>query len=489
MSDTCHDFQQLMTDALDGRLDAADRARFERLLAESEDRRREWDAYREMRDLLLAIGTESAPADLARTVGDAVRAAEDPIESQPESVSSWSHLRTMGLARAAALVVALIAVAVVLSTEFGLDAAPASREVADVGSEEVTDPKGLASDGVLVDGVTADDERPESEMREGHDFDASVLGRAERRAADKQLGFATPDVMDEALYLLQQNLGRLSLGELESRGVAEFGAVADRRAQERQVDLLRERQKQAEGVLAGEKRRKELGDRKASVAPPKTEQSGRRVLKGKAEAGGGGARERAATGAPPRAALPPALRPPPSTLTSAARGAPGVELAFGAPAPTLVVPTESRVFFVLVGPDALTRTRKLMGSVSGVRELSARPAFEKNGEVAKPSAQSGKARNTKGKTQRSSPTKDNANPAKPGYKIFQVTLPMAEADGLVGRLESQSGLVLRSLGKSVLPGLRAGAEVTWGGPGGAVQKPKGGHTPPMRTIVLVVLER
>ena len=483
MSDTCHDFQQLMTDALDGRLDAADRARFERLLAESEDRRREWDAYREMRDLLLAIGTESAPADLARTVGDAVRAAEDPIESQPESVSSWSHLRTMGLARAAALVVALIAVAVVLSTEFGLDAAPASREVADVGSEEVTDPKGLASDGVLVDGVTADDERPESEMREGHDFDASVLGRAERRAADKQLGFATPDVMDEALYLLQQNLGRLSLGELESRGVAEFGAVADRRAQERQVDLLRERQKQAEGVLAGEKRRKELGDKKASVAPPKTEQSGRRVLKGKAERGGGGARARAATGAPPRAVA--TDTPPPS---SAAGVAPGLALEADALAQTLVPPA-SRLFFVLVGPDALTRTRKLMGSVSGVRELSARPAFEKNGEVAKPSAQSGKARNTKGKTQRSSPTKDNANPAKPGYKIFQVTLPMAEADGLVGRLESQSGLVLRSLGKSVLPGLRAGAEVTWGGPGGAVQKPKGGGIPPMRTIVLVVLER
>ena len=44
MSDTCHDFQQLMTDALDGRLDAADRARFERLIAQSEDRRREWEA-------------------------------------------------------------------------------------------------------------------------------------------------------------------------------------------------------------------------------------------------------------------------------------------------------------------------------------------------------------------------------------------------------------------------------------------------------------
>ena len=58
MSDPCHDFHELMTDALDGRLEAADRDRFERLLAESPDRRREWDAYREMRELLLQVGTE-----------------------------------------------------------------------------------------------------------------------------------------------------------------------------------------------------------------------------------------------------------------------------------------------------------------------------------------------------------------------------------------------------------------------------------------------
>ena len=73
-------------------------------------------------------------------------------------------------------------------------------------------------------------------------------------------------------------------------------------------------------------------------------------------------------------------------------------------------------------------------------------------------------------------------------------LPAAEANVLVGRLESEKGLALRSLGKSLLPGMAMPAPsppsaVARSRPGLENAAPADRGAGPQRTLVLVVLER
>ena len=171
----------------------------------------------------------------------------------------------------------------------------------------------------------------------------------------------------------------------------------------------------------------------------------------------------------------------------------GLAFGKGVSTQTLTVPSEDRVFFALIGPEALARARTVMESVSGVQELRARPAFEANAKGPQASDKAAETRSAGDKTEERSTAKESAVAARPGnlpgYKIFQVTLTMAETNRLVGRLESQSGLVLRSLGKSLLSGAPVKKAPIPRPAGGVVQKPQGGGIPPMRTLVLVVLER
>ena len=472
MSDPCHDFHELMTDALDGRLEAADRDRFERLLAESPDRRREWDAYREMRELLLQVGTERAPGELAGTVAGAVRADDGPGGAGIDSVSAWSHLRKMGWARAAAVAAVFIAVVVTLRSYRALDAAaPVSRQVADGAAPRDTGRGAVFPETLEIGDPSAARDVGEAEIATDEDVLLQDLKALQSRVATLQAEEETRGVVEQALMLFHRNRDRLSLGEMQSRGVVEFGAVADRRVQELQnlgVEVT------ADGV--------------GRQAGPPTE-----------EAVGGVADKRGAPGAPKAAGkrlVAPGNRGGRAAVTPPAAKGPDTPPAVGAPAGnasqarTSPVPSESRVFFALIGSDALGRTRTVLEGVSGVRELPGGVAFKASEKRSQPIVKAGEAQKSAGdKTKERSPAVDRAVPAKSGYRIFQVTLPTREADLLVGRLETQPGLVLRILGESLLSGAPGRGAPSRPRPGGVVQKPQAGGDGPMRTLVLVVLER
>ncbi|MEE2714279.1 MAG: hypothetical protein VX913_16025, partial [Planctomycetota bacterium] len=224
-----------MTDALDGRLEAADRDRFERLLAESPDRRREWDAYREMRELLLQVGTERAPGELAGTVAGAVRADDGPGGAGIDSVSAWSHLRKMGWARAAAVAAVFIAVVVTLRSYRALDAAaPVSRQVADGAAPRDTGRGAVFPETLEIGDPSAARDVGEAEIAADEDALLQGLKALQSRVVTLQAEEETRGVVEQALMLFHRNRDRLSLGEMQSRGVVEFGAVADRRVQELQ---------------------------------------------------------------------------------------------------------------------------------------------------------------------------------------------------------------------------------------------------------------
>ena len=117
-------------------------------------------------------------------------------------------------------------------------------------------------------------------------------------------------------------------------------------------------------------------------------------------------------------------------------------------------------------------------------------AFKASEKRSQPIVKAGEAQEAAGdKTKERSPGVNSAVPAKSGYRIFQVTLPTREADLLVGRLETQPGLVLRILGESLLSGAPGRGTPSRPRPGSVVRKQRDGGTLPMRTLVLVVLER
>jgi len=468
MSDPCHDFHELMTDALDGRLEAADRDRFERLLAESPDRRREWDAYREMRELLLQVGTERAPGELAGTVAGAVRADDGPGGAGIDSVSAWSHLRKMGWARAAAVAAVFIAVVVTLRSYRALDAAaPVSRQVADGAAPRDTGRGAAFPETLEIGDPSAARDVGEAEIATDEDVLLQDLKALQGRVATLQAEEETRGVVEQALMLFHRNRDRLSLGEMQSRGVVEFGAVADRRVQELQ-NL---------GLWVGEAVGGVADKRGAPVA---TTAAGKRLV-APGNRGAGGA---SATRGGRAAATPPAAKGPD---TPPAAGAPAGN---ASQARTSPVPSESRVFFALIGSDALGRTRTVLEGVSGVRELPGGVAFKASEKRSQPIVKAGEAQESAGdKTKERSPAVNRAVPAKSGYRIFQVTLPTREADLLVGRLETQPGLVLRILGESLLSGAPGRGAPSRPRPGSVVRKQRDGGTLPMRTLVLVVLER
>ena len=114
-SPTPRDFNEWMTDAVDDRLSPSERLEFEALLAESDERRAEWDGFRAMREDLRSIGTEAAPAELTERVAVAIRQSGDAGAEPPPS--SWSHLRQLGWVRAAAVIAVFLGVAVMLNEE------------------------------------------------------------------------------------------------------------------------------------------------------------------------------------------------------------------------------------------------------------------------------------------------------------------------------------------------------------------------------------
>ena len=481
MSDPCHDFHELMTDALDGRLEAADRDRFERLLAESPDRRREWDAYREMRELLLQVGTERAPGELAGTVAGAVRADDGPGGAGIDSVSAWSHLRKMGWARAAAVAAVFIAVVVTLRSYRALDAAaPVSRQVADGAAPRDTGRGAAFPETLEIGDPSAARDVGEAEIATDEDVLLQDLKALQSRVATLQAEEETRGVVEQALMLFHRNRDRLSLGEMQSRGVVEFGAVADRRVQELQ-NLGVEVTADWVGRQAGPPTEEAVGgvaDKRGAPGAPKA--AGKRLV-APGNRGAGGA---SATRGGRAAATPPAAKGPD---TPPAAGAPAGN---ASQARTSPVPSESRVFFALIGSDALGRTRTVLEGVSGVRELPGDVAFKASEKRSQPIVKAGEAQESAGdKTKERSPAVNRAVPAKSGYRIFQVTLPTREADLLVGRLETQPGLVLRILGESLLSGAPGRGAPSRPRPGSVVRKQRDGGTLPMRTLVLVVLER
>ena len=108
-SPTPRDFNEWMTDAVDDRLSSSERLEFEALLAESDERRAEWDGFRAMREDLRSIGTEAAPAELTERVAAAIRQSGHAGAEPPPS--SWSHLRQLGWVRAAAVIAVFFGVA------------------------------------------------------------------------------------------------------------------------------------------------------------------------------------------------------------------------------------------------------------------------------------------------------------------------------------------------------------------------------------------
>lgn len=112
MSEPNPEFLELMTDALDERLSSEDEVRFRALLEESAANRREWESFREMRGLLLGVGTEKAPRDLAPRI----RLQIQGLEARPEP-SRWSHLAAMGWGRSAAVAAVLVMVTIIVVKE------------------------------------------------------------------------------------------------------------------------------------------------------------------------------------------------------------------------------------------------------------------------------------------------------------------------------------------------------------------------------------
>lgn len=225
MSETCHDFQQLMSDALDGRLGPEEQGRFERMLRESDERAREWEAFCEMRERLLGIGTEGAPEELFDRIAGAIRseaavaaAAEGSVgrSAQGRSASGssvsevapsqWSHLRVMGWPRAAAVLAVLIGVAVFMTNELGeRSTAPDTHD--SVVAESDKDLRKLPAD-------RTGDDRLEEETEESDDLEPAGAGKKGAWRADR--GFLAAG-LDEKRRVFDEVRSEQAVDRLERR--------------------------------------------------------------------------------------------------------------------------------------------------------------------------------------------------------------------------------------------------------------------------------
>ena len=484
MAESYHDFQEMMTDALDGRLGPTERAHFERLLAESPERRREWDALQEMRARLQAVGTSAAPDGLSARVAAAIRQEMGsgsmpqpneepaPVAAAP-APSAWSHWRAMGAARAAAVIAVLIAVAsILLEQKISDDATSASRPIV------AADEEALGNDGAKSE--ASEREAKRSFRAGGAEGVTSVIGEPEvsedalaaegarqkpksmdleRRLAFVAGGRIVPlitklELLENALSdsggMRRENPdAQQSGGPPEMRGLNRDGVLGEalwfvgrnlRRFSAEELDS------EGFGQLAV--------DMDTAVDLWLAESSKPRTQP--APSAGGRPRPRAkATSPTVRAGA------PTGGMDRRSRGR--ADLAAPKPAPkpggakTSKLRGGQRMFFTVIGKDAQQRVKALLGGLEGIRESSAAEAF--------------------GRSRKSSGSAANAKPAERRgvYRVYEVPLQEREATALIARLESLAGLTLRSLGASKLP---EGS----GAPTGA-----GADRP--RVLVLVIVDR
>ncbi len=103
----CHAWSSLLVDAVDGTLTTSEHEQFLAHCGACDECRGTFEALAEVRSKMLRLGIGSAPADLRDRVRKDVAAATTPprvgLPIEPPAASAWSHLRKLGWARAAAL--------------------------------------------------------------------------------------------------------------------------------------------------------------------------------------------------------------------------------------------------------------------------------------------------------------------------------------------------------------------------------------------------
>jgi hypothetical protein len=490
MGDSRRNFDELLGDALDGRLTPSDRERFRVLLAQSEEDSRTFDSLKDLREKLLIVGTDGAPAGLAASIAKRIReghltpgpsdANGDPSGSRP--VGWWSHFPAMGWVRVAAVIVVLALVATILVEERRKDASPkdggreGARVVADDDENATKHRQADAkAEGGLGEPPARKAERApraalESEApgapKQGADGreassaarrdSAGTLSGPEAERGDppslatrldrlgKVLGVRTDadphsferssggvDVVDELAFHLTRNLRDFSREELKSPGILAWAEDQDQRFKDR-------------GVFAG-------------ASPGPAAPRGRGRTPGPPDKGAGPGHPPSETKGPPPGGLAPASVVPP-------------------------VSREARFFYSLSGAGARDGVLRTLQAFGPAKELPVREAF---GGAAK------KGHEPQGETTQAE-----------GYAIFEIELPKERADAVVAALEGLENTTLRTLGRSLLesngvpaaprPGGEAPAEMT---PSLEDLERKKGESarrappPELRTLVIMVLER
>lgn len=245
MNWSCRQAEERMTDAVDARLGESERARFEAHVAGCEGCRRSLGSLRAQRRTLLQIGTESAPSALIRNLRSKI-ASESYLREPSPVAGRLTHIRRMGLARVAAMIVIAGLAATIAFKEFQYqdsaretlraDRSKPRPEVA-VGAPEARKTIGTApapKDVVPGEAVTPSAVRaPEAELAGAPTVPAPTLTSASQRFSLSDPGFesyarhvarieeavllrallnrdreATPPVSDGA-FLMEEPLGKI----------------------------------------------------------------------------------------------------------------------------------------------------------------------------------------------------------------------------------------------------------------------------------------
>ena len=475
--------QELLNDALDGQLSAAEMAQFEQRLESDPDLAREWVRLRNLRSVLQQVGTESAPTDLADRILAEVRQSLAPGASSEQApppslggettkveLSLWERL---GGLRVAAMIVMLLTVGGIVFHERPWEnPGPMPKDSSDRPHERAKvaeNAEGLQGLGKDVQGRGSPELAPRPSPRPVPPPSAAAPVPAIKPISQGSATGASD--LDHDKYLPPAPGQSMSL-QAEERKVQDLGRalslhVLSLEAEEadRAPSDLPKSERSAWGVVTTMGRNLEAL-KEAEVTSPAFAsfardgdqfladvQSFRKAQKRSANKGG----------APAEGPVEEAHEE-----TRARRATGGEDLngqyAFLPP----------KRFFLVSGKDAVSRIRKTVGQEGkSIADVMTAPSKEPNAEAA-----SAADRMTQG---RKAPT---------GYAYFVLSLTRSAADELIGKLESSSDLSLRALESSKMATRAAGRHVPTDPENKADQPATAAYKAvPKTEVVLVVLDR
>jgi anti-sigma factor RsiW len=431
MTPACTKTRELLDDALDGRLDAAARAELDRHVQACPACAAEWDLATSLRESLLKIGLEPAPAGLRESIAAEVRKTGGQKRRSP-----------FGVARAAAAILVLASLAwfglksqktgerpaperAAPKGEVARDAAPPPPRGAAEKLERSDLARAPAGSAVAAPQRKISTVPGEKSWTVDIPAESDALGRARALVDSGAAGgdvdkFVEPGVTPEerlrqaeALVMLHENLRELTEAAGERKGLGQLAKDADGA-----LEVFAERRRADKGLVAKEaEEAKNLKDALDEDARRKAELE---VAEGKAAA------------QPSLSKVAPAPKP---------------EGTRGRAAGDDAVPDEP-AFFVVSGPGAVGRVERVLAD----RGLQAQEVWLKD-----------RGDNLK---------KQKLDAQATAYRIVEVLVPADGWNDLIGDLESLPSLQLAPVGRTA--GAAPAAPTGGGGAGGGATPPRMG---------------